>query len=104
MNVLKGLKIINGRIDTQVKQAIRHSERADNLKIQCRKGCNYCCNLMVSVTVSEAIGIFNAIGIERIRELAPKLIADAKALADPSMTLIEWTNRWQPCHIKKWLM
>jgi Fe-S-cluster containining protein len=95
------MRILNNDFDRWVKKCVRHTERVEKLRIRCRTNCNYCCNLLVSASVSEAMYIAQKLGIDQIRPLVPELVKDSKALADPSMTLTRWTNRWVPCHLLK---
>ena len=99
MRVTKAMRILNNDFDVLVKKAIRHTERVEKLKVQCRAGCNYCCNFLVIASVSEAMGMVEQLGFEKVRQLIPQLVDDSKRLADPSMTLAAWTDRWVPCHL-----
>lgn len=95
MNMIKGLKIINNQFDRELVKEIRHTERVNNVKVQCRTGCNHCCNLVVSTSLPEAMHMVVAIGEARMLAMIPAWIVDAKFLA--RATEQEVQNYWRPC-------
>lgn len=99
MQLIRALRVLNNSFDADVKRLVRHSERTNNLKIQCRKNCSYCCYQLVSISLAEACNIICHIGESRITEMLPILKEDAKQLAEPSMTVHSAASR--PCHFLK---